>query len=178
MAEKNKLQRLSIWVFRLGLMLIILSLIQYLAKEKGGITSAASTFCILECKRTAADNLLTDRNDVCLSRADNQESACFAPDEILMITLGQGKTIVYDYQGKGLYVNENLQKIQQLIKQADRNYIYLQRVNRQEIVNLRYTLLFNKCTRQLELEEEFETTVAKGKVKEVLELLYRTCSIM
>ena len=178
MAGKNKLQQFFIWIFRLGLMFIILCLIQYLTKEKEEIMPKEYASCVLECNRGAADNVLLNKNDICLSRADNQERACFAPDEILMITLGQGKTIVYDYQGRGLYVNENLQKIQQLIKQADRNYIYLQRVNRQEIVNLRYTLLFNKCTRQLELEEEFETTVAKGKVKGILELLYRTCSIM
>jgi hypothetical protein len=178
MAEKTKLQQFFIWVFRLGLMLAVLGLIQHLTKEKEEIEPMGATSCVIECNRTAAASVSANRSDVCLTRADNHENACYAPDEILMVTLGQGKTIVYDYQGKGLYVNENLNKVQQLIKQADRTYIYLQRVNRQEIVNLRYTLLFNKCTRQLELEEEFETTVAKGKVKEVLELLYRTCSIM
>ncbi|MCI5081338.1 MAG: LytTR family transcriptional regulator DNA-binding domain-containing protein [Saprospiraceae bacterium] len=179
MKQRAFLRQLSIWVMRLGFILLFIALwYKYFKPQMLEAKIESTQQCIIECNRTATANVSTARKQICLTRLDDDRQSCFAPDEIIFIELRQGKTILYDYRGRGVYISENLNQILQAVYQADRNYEYLQRVNRQEIANLRYTLQFDKCTRQLELEEEFESTVAKGKVKSVTELLHRTCSVM
>ena len=181
MASTNFFRQLSIWLMRFGLILFVLALLHKFSQPKEeeamAFASEAAQNCIIECNRSSETHAQM-RSEVCLTRSDNQEQSCFAPDEILYVELSRGKTIVYDYNGTGLYVDENLNQIQQAVSRVNSSYIYLQRVNRQEIVNLRYTRRFNTCNRQIELEEDFESTVAKGRVKEIRDILHRTCSIM
>ncbi|MEN0004040.1 MAG: LytTR family transcriptional regulator DNA-binding domain-containing protein [Bacteroidota bacterium] len=168
-------RKASVWMMRIGALLLVGALAKTYLASSMDITSAKKP-CIIECQRSNAFEQAASK--VCFAHPQKEQPACFLLDEIIMVKSYNKQSVVYDYRGKGTYVKENLRTIEQDIKQANRSYYYLYRANRQEIVNLRYTQTFNSCDRILKLEEDFVSTVSRDKVREVEQLLYKTCSII
>jgi DNA-binding LytR/AlgR family response regulator len=164
----------SIWLMRVAVVILAFAVFQqfWASREDAGLSGN----CLIECGGAAGTFAIG--NQLCLSEPDGTGRTCFRLDEIIMVKTYNKRSVVYNYQGKGAYVRENLSAIERAIKDTSPGYFYLYRSNRQEIVNLRYTRTFNTCNRLLRLEEDFESTVARDKVRKVEQLVHRTCSVI
>lgn len=174
MDRKAGLKIASVWMMRIGIFLFAIALLKNWLSPNTKTNTIES--CIIECN--AASELTTQAGQLCLSEPKQGDALCFRLDDIIMVKTYNKRSVVYDYRGRGQYVKENLTAIERAIQQTNSGYFYLCRANRQEIVNLRYTRRFNTCNRQLHLEEDFESTVARDKVKKVERLIHRSCSVI
>lgn len=114
----------------------------------------------------SSDNLSADK--VCLTSPDGRKEVCFHPSEILFFEItGDGSYVAYDWQGDAQYVQENLDKIDGMIRGI--GYTHFYRVNRQNLANLLLAECLNNDTLYLTREENLWCHVSREKVQSVLE---------
>lgn len=135
--------------------------------DRDGVKDGRESFKLYYGTPTPSyDDLSTDK--VCLTSLDERKEVCFHPSEILLFEITQdGRYLAYDWQGDAQYVQENLDKIDGIIRGI--GYTHFYRVNRQNLANLLLAECLNSDTLYLTKEENLWCHVSREKLRSVLE---------
>ncbi len=128
--------------------------------------------CIIECPGPAAAE--RSAKMLCLTTLPEGEELCYYPEEVILVTKQNNRYILYDYQGRGHYIHENLREVERNVPDP---YPHFFRVNKQNLFNMTYARRLDKCRAVLALEDDFECDVPRNKLKTVETRFYATCRV-
>lgn len=128
--------------------------------------------CVIECPQNRDKS--NSMRQLCLT-SEYGNDACFYVDNIILFKSYNGKSVVYDFEGKGQYVKENLKQIEIKLHQLTAHFY---QINRQDLVNMIYAKKLDKCKNILYLCGEFDCAVPRRKYQDVEKLMYQYCSLM
>lgn len=156
---------------------IVALVLQFFKTETKPVLAASvqPSDCVVRCKESN-DAKMKILSQLCLTSMYG-DTECFYLDDIIMFKIYSGQSVVYNYGGVGIEVQESLTEIEKKVR-AIGSFSYFYRINRQDYINMIYASYLDRCNSTLYMCEDFESEVPRRKVNEVETLMHQYCSLM